>query len=229
MEPSSLLFGMFFLFWLQAFVRGGWDKEKTRYSHRRDLRLTSLTLVVLAALSVVTDWGTSLSGYAWWILFGMAITHVGDLITGELIRVRHPYLVATGIFGLGHLFYLGAVVVGAKHAGVSIPLWAPGAGLLLGALVWGTLLRSSHRRSLVYPALGYAMLLGGIMGAGVGLTSVAPGVWRLGVGLVFFTLSDLLLGLRELRSLKFFLIYDVVWFFYITGQFFIVWSALAGF
>lgn len=227
MQITTILMGLFFLFWIQAFVRGGWNAERTRYSHRRDLRLTSFTLVVMAVTAVLGAWGSARAGYTLWILAGMTVIHIGDLITGELIRVRHPYLVATGIFGLGHLFYLAALVNGAGMAGTSIPAWGPLLGLGAGFAVW-LVLRSSHRKSLVYPALAYALLLCGITGAGVGLAVAAPVLWPLSVGLVLFSISDLLLGLRELKNLKFFLMYDVIWFFYIVGQLFIVWSAASG-
>lgn len=224
---SWVLLACFGLAYALAYLKGGWDEERTRYSHRTLLRLTSLVLVLLSWWAVFQQSGGSLFTFALCVAGGMFITFMGDLVTGGIIPTSKPYVVATAVFGAGHICYLGAIFLASRALNLSIsPEWMA-LGLVVGAAI-GISLARGGKASLRGPAIAYAILLGGMMGSALGLGWQRPEWWSLSLGSVLFSVSDTLLGHRELRKARWFMMYDVVWAFYILGQLGIVWSAVTG-
>lgn len=218
------ILGAFAVAYILAYVRGAWDEERTRYSHRTLLRFTSVALVMLSFWGIYRLWDTPMQAYALLIAAGMSISFVGDLVTGGLIPSKKPYLVAVGVFGAGHLAYLAALWQASQT--LQIPLGSAYlvAGLGVGAAV-GIRLQQGGKTSLRLPAFGYALLLGTVLGVALTLAMAEARLIPLGVGAVLFSISDTLLGHRELRKSRWYLMNDVIWACYIFGQLGIVLSA----
>jgi len=226
---ASLILVAFFGCYGLAYLLGGWDEERTRRSHRVLLRGTSGVLVVAAWWFWAKEvQGSPLDRYAFWIALGMSLSCLGDLVTGGILPTRKPYITAMGLFGIGHIAYL--VAIGAASTALQAHIM-PGPlllGLAGGVFCWATLVRRPGVRSLMNRlALGYSLLLGAMVGGALSLVWQRPALWPLAVGAVLFGASDLLLGRRELRKLRWFLMYDVIWALYIFGQLLIVWSVRA--
>jgi hypothetical protein len=225
---SVSLWLLFVLGYALAYVFGGWDEERTHRANRRLLRLTSAVLVV----SAIWLWrrvaaGTTSEPVAVWIVVGMTCSFLGDLITGGIIPVRRAYLVAIGVFAAGHVGYL--VAMAAARASLGIPLSLPGwwGGMAVGVVAWWGLIRRGGDWSLMsWLALGYALMLGSVLGIAFSMALYEPRIWPLALGATLFSTSDVLLGRREMRKRTWFMMNDTIWFLYIFGQFFIVWSVV---
>lgn len=218
-----LLMSAFGLAYGLAYVRGSWDEERTRRSHRGLLRGTSAVLVLSALWGVWKLWGTPLQLYGLFTLGGMLITFLGDLVTGGLIPARKPYVVAAVVFGLGHFCYLAALWVVRAHFGVDVSPLPLGVAALFGLCVWYFLARGG-KISLGLAALGYSAVLGSLLGGALTLGFAREDMQLLALGVVSFCVSDTLLGYREMQKGRWFLMYDQIWAFYITGQACIVWN-----
>ncbi|MFM7199556.1 MAG: lysoplasmalogenase family protein [Myxococcota bacterium] len=220
---EGLLLGAFVGAYALAYGRGSWDEARTRRSHRELLRGTSAVLVLTALWGAVKLWGGPLQLYGLFTLAGMAITFLGDLVTGGLISSRKPYVVAALVFGLGHFGYLASLWVVRAHFGVDASPVPLGLAALFGLCVWAFLARGG-KISLGLAALGYSAVLGSLLGGALVLGFARDDMHLLALGVVFFSISDTLLGYREMQKARWFLMYDMIWAFYIGGQACIVWN-----
>ncbi len=207
------------------------DTERT---HRSPVgaRMFSSAALVLAALA----WWrmgqtTPLAGYTAFLALGMAFAFVGDLIMAGLISVQPTVIFGMLAFGITHVLYISGFAQGGHALGLSDPrAWGGGVagGLAMAVIAWLALIRAPGSDPVLnYGALGYALLLGGMAGAAVGLAVQEPRFGILAAGGVLFLLSDAILGNQLFRHNTWFPVGDVVWSLYIAGQALIVFSSAA--
>ena len=193
-------------------------------------RMASSAALVLAALAWWLGVGrsTPLAAYTAFLFLGMLLSFLGDLTMAELLPLSPHVLFGMLAFGLAHVAYLVGYGQASRALGLDDPrAWAGGVGgaLLLALVLWWTLIRNPGSNSpLSYGALGYALLLGGMFGAALALAVQDPRFRSLAAGALLFLISDVILGNRIFRENHWFLVGDVVWILYITGQALIVFS-----
>ncbi len=198
-------------------------------------RLASSMVLVLAG---VLAWRTAMgrdetpraATYPLLIAIGMAFGALGDLFNAGLFGRGLTTLAAMVAFGVGHLFYISAVVreLGkvsgtAMQKGVPIAFW-----LLCGLIGWWLIVYPAHVTTavaaLVWPALGYTLLLATTAGVGTALGVLDRRFLPLAAGGVLFLVSDLVLGVEIFRG-PFPQDTLAVWIPYGCGQMLIVYSA----
>jgi hypothetical protein len=209
---------------------------KTREDGRRRLPKAAKFTMVGAVVAVgIVLWvalasGTGAAPYARWIVFGLVLGAVGDVILAGVFPIAHPFYPGGAAFALGHIATLMAILFLRKNliiggwltmAAVSLP------ALLLAALVWEFAIRNPDgRRSLNTGTLFYEGLITVVTALGIGFSIQTGTVYLLGIGLGLFWLSDLLLLRTEVRGKGFPLVRDVVWILYSSGQMLIGLSIL---
>lgn len=192
-------------------------------------RMTSSVLLVAAAWSwAVLARGTSAQTFAQWLALGMTFGLLGDLSMAGLIPWGQRVLGGIAMFGVGHLFYITALVGFGNSQGLDRPGARWGAlvvWLLIGLGGWYVMVfRGQNPTVLHWAALPYALLLASTVGFATGLALQAPIFTPMAVGAALFLISDLLLAGGLFSGLKFPLLDDVVWLTYGPGQMLIVYA-----
>lgn len=215
-----------------GFIFGRYDEDRIHRSPRWARMLSSACLVGCALVWWLAGArSTSLGPYGRFIFLGMLCSFLGDLILAEVIPLPQRVIFGIVVFAVAHVFYISGY---AKTAGVlgldSRPVWigALVATWVVAAVVWWTLIRApGGDPALGYGSLVYALVLGTMVGATVALAVQQPHFVPLTLGAVLFLVSDAILGNRLLRGNNWFLVGDVVWALYISGQALIVFSVAA--
>lgn len=191
---------------------------------------SSIALILLAALA----WLQAEQSWKWFailIAVGMFLGTVGDFFNAnqlKFIPLSDPTLGAIVAFGLGHVFYMLGIVgvlrrFSERSLGKivgSILLWQ-----LVGLLAWyGIVYGTTERSGLVYPALGYCLLLAGTAGLATAAACHCTSLWPLALGAALFLLSDLILAVVLFRG-SFPFRSEAVWLTYGPGQMLIVASS----
>lgn len=190
---------------------------------------SSIALVVLATLARFQV-DTSSQRYARWVWIGMILGTLGDFFNADLLSgiTSHGTLAAIVAFGLGHLCYIAAIVgelrrcnpILGKPIWVAITVWQ-----FVGLLSWFLIVYHGQKaREIVWPALGYTLLLSGTAGIATALAVHGRKTWPLALGAALFLLSDLLLAVGMFRESYPFRS-ELVWMTYGPGQMLIVFSA----
>lgn len=190
---------------------------------------SSIALVALATLARFQIDATS-QRYAKWICVGMILGTLGDFFNADLLSVitLQGTLAAIVAFGLGHLCYIGAIVgdlghcepIRGKAIWIGIAVWQ-----FVGLLSWYVIVYHGEKaREIVWPALGYTLLLSGTAGLATALAIHRRHLWPLAFGAALFLLSDLLLAVGMFRGSYPFRS-ELVWMTYGSGQMLIVFSA----
>ena len=223
------LLGVWAAVLVSAFAYGKYNADRTRHDVRSLLMATSALLVVMAALFWQAGArGTPLSAFSLLVSLGMAASFVGDLILAEYIRTPQRVIFGILAFGVAHVAYIGGLLsaAGALDGGLDAAGWAIVGGLVvLGVVLWRAIVQSAKApAALNYASLGYTGLISAMTGLGVALALAEPRLWPLALGTVLFFASDAILGNQILRKHNWFLVNDVVWVLYISGQALIVWS-----
>jgi uncharacterized membrane protein YhhN len=190
-------------------------------------------LVMIAVTLVVAGYGLVYGGgyarlcAAWWVVVGLVMGAVGDLILADLFRVKRTEIAAMGAFGLGHLCYIAAILAARAVYGLG------GLGLLLAGVA-GAALGVAGWRALVYNpggsrvlnagSLVYGLLLFVTVGLAVGLAAGSGELASLAVGLALFAVSDVILAQALIRKRGTPLLRDIVWIIYSGGQMLIAYS-----
>ena len=188
--------------------------------------ISSLLLVAAAALA----WHFSRSRLMGWVLAGIAFGALGDFANAGLLGPASGTLAAMGAFGLGHLCYVAGILgVLRRQRPAMVPtMTGVGVWLAAGVLGWYVVVWQAPPSSLdglVWPALGYTLLLSATAGFA---TALALALWSfrlLAVGAALFLLSDLILAVRLFRGA---FPWDTlaVWVPYGVGQMLIVFTAV---
>jgi uncharacterized membrane protein YhhN len=165
--------------------------------------LSSLVLVA----SAWTHWSARRAARGVpWIAIGMTFGCLGDaLALPPAAALPAPrLLLAMGLFGVGHVAYirgfLGAIR-GASGATVRAAWLSAAAWLVVVLVAWQVTVNAAEPPSpLRWPALGYALLLGGTAAAGPVLARERPRMVPVAVGAALFLLSDFLLAYQAFRG-----------------------------
>jgi YhhN family len=198
------------------------------------LRMASSAMLVVTAWYAWSLWrGTTVATFALAIAVGMTLGAIGDLFNAGWLRfvpLADPTLGGIVAFGLGHMAYIAGSLYLARAAGlrnrqamsISIVGWQ-----LIGLAAWyGVVMLGAQRRGLVWPALGYTLLLAGTAGVTAGLALQERRLFPLALGAALFLMSDLILAFELFRGP---FAHDTlfVWLTYGPGQMLIVFSILS--
>jgi uncharacterized membrane protein YhhN len=155
-----------------------------RRGSREGLWLTK-PVASLAFLWVALALGALETSYGQWVLLGLVLCLLGDLL---LIPLERPAVFRAGVFAFlaGHVAYSAAFLT----RPVSLAGLAVGAVLL--ALVLGGVLRwlaPSLPKDMVAPVRAYMVVIGLMSALACGVTA-AGGPWAVAAGALAFTASD---------------------------------------
>lgn len=172
--------------------------------------------------------GAALRAYAAWVLAGMGLGFLGDLIMARLIPVPDRLIAGMLAFGLGHVAY----IVGFAGLSASLGRWPERWHLALWAIMlavglalWHTLVQQpGGKRALNAGALVYGLLVATMNALALGLGIRDLRFVPLAVGAVLFLASDTILGHWVIRGHGWRRVNDVVWVTYNLGQLLIVYS-----
>jgi hypothetical protein len=209
-----------------GFVIGHYNADRSGRILRPFKLSTSLILVVCA----LGLWLNRSSTAALLIFLGMVFGFMGDLILAEVIRLPHRLIFGIIVFGIGHVLY----ILGFVQIALALHLVDPFGGTVLWTLfvivasvLWVTLIYNPKQpRLLNVGSLIYAWLISVMAGTAAGLAIQDSRFLWTAIGGVLFLISDVILGNRELRGRRWFLINDVVWIIYIAGQALIVMTTV---
>ena len=194
---------------------------------------SSATLVVAAASWYLFARGTAAAGDALLVAAGMAFGFLGDLLLAGVLPGGRNMILGIVSFGVGHIFYIAALLRLAAAAGLTAPgpRWgALAVWLLVGLVGWyivvwrGAASAGIPMSTVHWIALPYALLLSTTAGLATGLALQDGRFIPLAIGAGLFLLSDLILAGELFSGLSFRLIGDVIWLTYGPGQMLIVYS-----
>jgi hypothetical protein len=221
---AALLFG--------GFIFGG-TGDAARRMPTWTRMASSATLVVAAFSWYAFSRGTPAAGYALVVAFGMTFGFLGDLLLAGVLPGGRNVIAGILSFGIGHVFYIVAMLRFATAAGLtsSGPRWeALAVWLLIGLTGWYLVVWRGAASGGIAPtivhwiALPYALLLATTAGLATGLALQDGRFIPLAIGAGLFLLSDLILAGEMFSGLTFRLIGDVIWLTYGPGQMLIVYS-----
>lgn len=163
--------------------------------------------------------GTPASTYALWIMGGLIFGALGDLALGNMLPLgSRAEIAGVGLFAVGHVLYLTAILTLRALLDLPAPWIAVGASILIGLILWLAMVNNPERGVLNWASLPYALLLIALTGLAVDLALRTGGMWRLAGGLLLFAASDLLLAQSLIRRQSFPYLHDLVWLLYGVGQ-----------
>lgn len=209
---------------ISAFIFGHTNAERTRRT-LKPLRL-STSWILVACAWIIFSVSSTLRTPALLIALGMMFGALGDLVLADVIPLPKRMISGIIVFSIGHLCYIAGFSQTARALGLSDPfaesiLWA--AFVIVAALLWFFLIYNPAKaRALNLGSLFYGGLIAIMAGTATALALADPRFTLTAIGGVVFLISDIILGNRELRDNGWFLVHDVVWILYITGQAFIV-------
>jgi len=183
---------------------------------------SSLMLVAAAALA----WRLAGTRLTAWTLAGIAFGALGDFVNAGLLP--GGTLAGMGAFGIGHICYISGMLgaLGERRAAFSPSAAAVSVWLIAGVLGWyGVVLTAPPQgmEVLVWPALGYTLLLSTTAGFATALALADPAYRLMAVGAALFLLSDLILAVVLFRG-PFPQNTLAVWIPYGVGQMLIVFT-----
>mgnify|MGYP001184955005 CR=1 FL=1 len=200
-------------------------------------RMASSATLVVAAFSWYAFTRNGPTGsYALLVAVGMTFGLLGDLALAGWLPGGRNVIMGIAFFGIGHIFYITAMLRFATVAGLTAsgPRWgALAVWLLVGLVGWYIVVLRGAAAGGITPgivhwiALPYALLLAGTAGVATGLALQDGRFIPLAIGGALFLLSDLILAGEMFSGLSFRLIGDVIWLTYGPAQMLIVYSVSA--
>lgn len=221
--------------WAAIYVAGMWISRPDRDAQRRLARWGKVGMIAcfvgMAIYGLISRGTAAITvRYGGLILAGLVAGGAGDILLAELTPVKRPLLPAIMAFGLGHLFYTVALIGVAETplvrqiaVGAALLIWL----ILLGAGLWQRLNPASCPNLTQLALAAYFVLLASVTLMGVLQWRQSPAAWRLGLGLLLFGISDLLLGADLSGRWRFPLMGDLIWILYASGQMLIALSIWA--
>ncbi len=170
--------------------------------YRDDARLRAVFKPV-ASLAFV---GAALAGGALYspmgtaLLAGLVFSAAGDVFL--IPRSDRFFLAGVAAFGLGHLAYSGAFLVGGVQFG---PAAAIASGLTLGAGLFFLGPMRARMGALAAPVGGYVLIISAMVGLSLAHHAAAPGAQslQLAIGAALFAASDLAVARDRFHSTAF--------------------------
>jgi hypothetical protein len=209
------------IFLFGGFVLGSGERRMPTWT-----RMMSSAVLVIAAWSWFVVNGGSFSLL---LALGMTLGFVGDLWLAGVLGNGRSVIGGIVAFGIGHLFYISAILTFGNQYGLNAPgtRWgATAVWLLIGLVGWYIVVfRGQEVTALHWAALPYALLLATTTGLATGLAWQSAHFVPLALGAALFLLSDLILAGELFSGLHFPLIGDVIWLTYGPGQALIVYAA----
>ncbi len=191
----------------------------------RPLRLSLSVLLVAAA---ALQWQLAGTCYAVWVLAGMSLGLLGDLVMAQMIPFPDRLIGGMLVFGLGHVAYIVAIAglgraLGLWNGWMALALWLAMAPVGVG--LWYVAVRApGGSRTLNAAALVYGLLMVTMCSLAAGLAVHEARFFPLAVGALLFLASDVVLGNWNLRGRPWKGVNDVIWVTYNLGQLLIVSS-----
>ena len=211
-----------------AFIFGHYNTDRTRRTIK-PLRLSTSWILVVCAW-IIWAASTTLRAPALLIALGMTFGALGDLVLADVIPLPKRMISGIVVFSIGHLCYIAGFSQTARLLGLSDPfaeslLWV--VFVIVAAFLWFFLIYNPAKsRVLNVGSLFYGWLIAMMAGTAAALALSDRRFALTAIGGVLFLISDIILGNRELRDNGWFLVHDVVWVVYITGQALIVLTAV---
>ena len=210
---------------------GAWQfASRTRRARRMG---SSLVLVGTAWLAFVAWRDGSAKRFVLCVAVGMTLGAIGDFFNAGLldfVPLSNPVLGGIAAFGLGHVAYIAGCIDLTRRARLTDRRALAGAIVawqLLAAIAWYfVVLQGGKNRELIWPALGYSLLLAGTAGIASGLALQNRRLFVLALGAALFLISDLILAFGLFRG-SFPFQSECVWLTYGPGQMFIVFSTIS--
>lgn len=195
---------------------------------------SSLVLVVLAwYLARKEAEGEPAREYARRIALGMSFGFAGDVLMGGGVLLG-----AMAVFGIGHFFYMRAMLGRAAReeiGGQVVRVVAWLGALAVGFFIWHRLVLNGTGRAasmpvIVYGGLFYTLFLASMTGVALGLATRRLAFFGLGLGGSLFLASDAVIAARVFspevfQTLPDFVRDHLVWLTYAPAQLLIVASA----
>ena len=195
-------------------------------------RMPTWTRMVSSAVLVIAAWSwfvINRGNFSLFLALGMTLGFVGDLWLAGVLGNGRSIIGGIVAFGIGHIFYISAILMFGNQHGLDKPgiRWgATAVWLLVGLIGWYfAVFRGQEVTILHWAALPYAMLLASTAGFATGLALQSSYFVPLAIGAALFLLSDLILAGELFSGLKFPFIGDVIWLTYGPAQAFIVYAA----
>jgi YhhN-like protein len=212
---------------------GPWRDAPARATNGRLPRPLRMALSLSLVLSAALIWAASprRAVYAQWVLLGMSASFVGDLIMAELIRVPHRLIGGMAAFALAHALYVAAYVQTVHLSGAAVcnaGLWLGLAMFGGGGIVgWAAFIRNPNKDPLLNAgALLYGSWISVMASFALALAVALGGAWWLAaIGGVVFIVSDMLIGLTDIRGVRIHNGNDWIWLTYVAGQMGIIYAA----
>ena len=190
------------------------------------------TRMASSAVLVVAGWSWFMINggtFSLLLALGMTLGFVGDLWLAGVLPFGRSIIGGIVAFGIGHIFYISAILTFGNQQGLNEPgtRWgATAIWLLIGLVGWYIIVfRGQEVTMLHWAALPYALLLASTAGLATGLALQSSHFVPLAIGAALFLLSDLILAGELFSGLQFPLIGDVIWLTYGPGQALIVYAA----
>ena len=192
-------------------------------------RMPTWTRMVSSAVLVVAAWSWFVvngGSFSLLLALGMTLGFVGDLWLAGVLPFGRSVIGGIVAFGIGHIFYISAILVFGSQHDLGVRWGATAVWLLIGLVGWYIVVyRGQEVTMLHWAALPYALLLASTAGFATGLALQSSHFVPMAIGAAFFLLSDLILAGELFSGLKFPLIGDVIWLTYGPGQALIVYTA----
>lgn len=198
--------------------------------------LLRMSLSAILLLAAFLGWqtgarGTAVAAFAALILGGMAAGFVGDLIMARVIPTPNRLVFGMGAFGLGHMFYLAALLHLSAKSGPLVEwkrLAIAGVVWVVCVAVWYSRVRApGGSAALNLGSLVYGLLIGGVAALAIALALQNAHYVGLAVGALLFLTSDLILGNWVIHGHAWPGVNDVIWCAYVCGQLLMVYSVAA--
>jgi hypothetical protein len=222
--------------WLWGRFRQASTQASAIQAHGQAPRVIPLTNRLLSSLAlVIAGWvwllivrATPVAAYALFIAIGMTLGFLGDLALAGFARLPQSLLWGMGLFGVGHICYITAMLRFAGYVGLDAPgpRWsALGFWLAVGASGWFVIVQRGHPRAFVrMAALPYALLLSSLAGITTGMALQDARFAPLAFGSILFLTSDLLLAGEQFGDLRAPWVGNAIWLTYGPAQALIVYS-----
>jgi len=199
----------------------------------RPMRMALSASLVLAAFLIWRRSAPDVTAYTQWVFLGMCASFVGDLIMAKLIPSPNRLIGGMSAFGLAHALYVTAYVQTLHRNGIA----AVNAGLLVGLLLyglggvggWWVFVRNPRKEPLLNAgALIYGLWISVMASFALALAIALGGTWWItALGGVIFVISDMLIGLTDIRGIHITKANDWIWLTYLAGQMGIIYAAWA--